>query len=298
MDESAFGMMFYPIAFVKICESANWVSDRSSILASLSFSRLTASSSGDVRFMSQEQNLGEQALGKVAEIAISSQLDQVEEVNVDVKTDPIKLMQGKVDSVSIAGEGMVMKQELRAAAVGIETESVAIDPMKAVLGEIELKEPLDANAQILLTEDDLNRALASDYLRNKMRQLEIIYQGSPTQVDIEQIELQLSKPQEMTIHLQLGIPTSGEQKKLTAVAKPSLQDSGYRIDLEILSAEGEGISLDFATALFEKVVELLDLRSFDFGNFALQLKDLDVQPGKLLLRATTTVEPGTLNDMM
>ncbi len=247
--------------------------------------------------MSQNQNLGEQALDKVAEIAINSQLDQAEQVDVDIKTDPVKLMQGKVDSVSIAGEGMVIKQDLRAAAVGIETDSVAIDPLKAVLGEIQLKEPLNAKAQILLNEADLNRALSSDYLQSKMRNLEIIYQDTPTLIDLEHIELQLPNDSEMMINLRLGLPASGEKKTLNAVAKPSLEDNGYRINLEIISAQGEGISLDFATALFEKVVQLLDLRSFDSDSFSLQLRDLHLQPGKILLRAKTTVEPGAINEM-
>lgn len=247
--------------------------------------------------MSQEQNLGEQALDKVAEIAIQSQLDQAEQVDVEVKTDPIKLMQGKVDSVSIAGEGMVIKQDLRATAVGIETDAVAIDPLKAILGDIQLKEPLNAKAQILLDEVDLNRALSSDYLRGKMRHLEILYQGTPTLITIEQVELRLPNDSEMMINLRLHLPASGEQKTIAAIIKPSLADEGHRINLEIISAQGEGISLDFAAALFEKVMELLDLRNFDSDSFTLQLRDLDVQPGKLLLRAKTTMEPGAINEL-
>lgn len=50
--------------------------------------------------MSVEQpGLGEQALSKAAEIGLSTQLDQVEELNVDIRTEPIQLMQGELESV-------------------------------------------------------------------------------------------------------------------------------------------------------------------------------------------------------
>lgn len=58
-------------------------------------------------------DLGEQALSKLTEIGIASQLDEVEAIEVDVKTDPIKVIQGKVDAVSVEGKGMVMQKDLR-----------------------------------------------------------------------------------------------------------------------------------------------------------------------------------------
>src|SRR5512141_25193 len=113
--------------------------------------------------MSNPPDIGEQALDKVAEVAITSQLDEVEQVNIDIRTDPIKLVQGKVDSVAITGEGMVMKQDLRVDSVEVNTGAVAIDPLKAVMGQIELTQPANAKAQLTLTEQDINRALASGY---------------------------------------------------------------------------------------------------------------------------------------
>ncbi|MFM7427529.1 MAG: DUF2993 domain-containing protein [Elainella sp.] len=241
----------------------------------------------------QSQNLGEQALSKVAEVAISSQLDQVEQVNVEVKTDPLKLMQGKLEGVSIAGEGMVVKQDLRAEAVGVTLDSVAINPMKAVWGEIELTEALDAQAQILLTESDINRALASDYLRQKMQQFEVNLNGQPTMFSIQQAAVQLEQPGQIGINLILQ-PQNESPKQVSAVAKPCLKDAGRRIDLEILSAEAEGLSLELIMALFQEVIGLLDLRNFEFNGSQFQLQDLDIQPQKMLLRGAVTMEAGSI----
>jgi hypothetical protein len=247
--------------------------------------------------MSQNQNLGEQALNKVAEVAISSQLDHAEQVNVEVKTDPLKMMQGKLEGVSISGEGMVVKQDLRAEAVGITLDSVAINPLKAVLGEIELVESLDAQAQILLTEADINRALASDYLQQKMRRFEVNVDGKPIMFSVEQAAIQLPQPDQIAINLTLQLQDQAAQQ-ISAVAKPCLKEDGRQIDLEILSATAEGLSLNFVTALFKEVVGLLDLRNFEINGSQFQIRDLDIQPQKMLLRGAVSMEAGSVTEAL
>jgi hypothetical protein len=241
-----------------------------------------------------DQNLGEQALSKAAELAIKSQLDEAEQVDVSLHTNPIKLMQGKVDAVTVSGEGMVMKQDLRVAAMGIELDAVAIDPLKAVGGEIELTEPTTAQMQILLTEADLNRALSSEYLRSKIQNLKVSLEGNAISVWLQQIVIKLPQPGEMVLHILFKqkpeADNSTEVTKLEATVKPFLADAGNRIGLEILSFEGQGVTLDFASALLNKLAELLDLRQFDVNGIAMQLQDFDVQVGKLLLRGVSVVE--------
>ncbi|MGA9379223.1 MAG: LmeA family phospholipid-binding protein [Phormidium sp.] len=48
-----------------------------------------------------QPGLGEQVLSKATEIGLSTQLDEVEELNVDIRTNPIQVMQGELESVSM-----------------------------------------------------------------------------------------------------------------------------------------------------------------------------------------------------
>lgn len=240
--------------------------------------------------MNREPDLGEQALDKAAEVALTSQLDQAESVDVDIRSDPGKVVQGKVDSVAITGEGMVMKQDLRVESVEVHTKSVAINPLKAVFGKIELTQPTDAQAQILLTEADLNRALASDYLRDKMKNLQFEFQEEPTTVDVQHVTVHLPGDHKLALDVEIYVKESTETKQFSVVTRPFLQDKGQRVEFEVLSAEGKGLSLEFIKALLTKVIELLDLRNFDIDGMTLQLKDLHAQEGKLLLRAAALVE--------
>lgn len=209
--------------------------------------------------MSQEPNLGEQALGKVAELALTSQVDQVDQVAVDVRTDPIKLMQGKVDAVTISSEGMALKPDLRATAVNIQTSTVGINPIKAALGQIELTEDAQAQAQILLTEDDLNQALSSDYLRGKLRPFTVQVQSQPVQIEIETMQMHLPEAGKMQIAAQLRIERD-QQKQISILVRPVLQDAGNRIGIEVLSVETESIDLNLVQALVDEITTLLDLR--------------------------------------
>ncbi|MBW4465324.1 MAG: DUF2993 domain-containing protein [Pegethrix bostrychoides GSE-TBD4-15B] len=235
-----------------------------------------------------QPNLGEQALNKAAEVAIDSQLDAVDDLKVKLKSNPAKLVQGKVDQIEVTGTGMVMQQDLRVETAEITASDVAINPLKAIWSELELTQPANAAAELRLTEADLNRALASEFLSRKMQQLQISINGGSSQVSIQKAQLRLPDDQ-IELEVALKQMPENEFKAFSAVAKPSLKDNGQRIDLEILSATGQGLSLDFATELFSQIVELLDLRNFELEGIVLQLQNLQVQDNCLLLQSAATI---------
>ncbi|PSB08489.1 DUF2993 domain-containing protein [filamentous cyanobacterium CCP2] len=240
--------------------------------------------------MTNGPDLGEQALDKIAEVAISSQLDEAESVDVDIRADAIKVVQGKLDSVAVSGEGMTMKQDLRIESVKVQTSSVAIDPLKVMTGQLELTEPLNAQTRFLLTEADLNRALASDYLRTKMQGLKIKHDGQVISVNIEQATVHLQDNNQIQTDASILLTETHEQKRLSSVSALSLKDDGHQIALEIISAEGEGLTLEFLAALFEQLLQLLNLRNFELGGSSLQLQSLEVRSGQMFVHATTTVK--------
>jgi hypothetical protein len=183
---------------------------------------------------------------------------------------------------------MVVKQDLRVESAEVSASELAINPLKAVWGELELTQPVNAAAHLRLTEADLNRALASEFLRGKMQHLQLSSSGSLSDVSIEKAQIQLPDAQ-IVLDVELKLMPQNEYKTFSAVAKPSLKENGQRIDLEVLSAEGQGISLDFAAALFTQIVDLLDLRNFELNGLALQLQNLEIQNGNLLLQCSATV---------
>lgn len=239
----------------------------------------------------EQPGLGEQALSKAAEVGLSTQLDEVEELDVDVRTDPLKAVQGKVDSVSIEGKGLVMKEELRTEELEMHVGSVSVNPLSAAFGKIELSHPTEAETRVVLKEQDLERAFNSEFLREKLQNLKVNVNGQPTTVDTQKVELRLPGEGKFNLNATVRLEETGETKQTAFTAVPRVNSGGNRISLEdVQYAEGKEISPELTDALLEKSSELLDLRNFELKGMSLRLKKLDVQKGKLTLEAQAHVE--------
>lgn len=238
-----------------------------------------------------QPGLGEQALSKAAEVGLSTQLDEVEELEVDVRTDPLKALQGQVDSVSIEGKGLVMKEELRTEELEMHVGSVSVNPLSAAFGKIELSHPTEAETRVVLNEQDLERAFNSQFLREKLQNLKVNVNGQPTTVDTQKVELRLPGEGKFSLNATVRLEETGETKQTAFTAVPRVNSGGNRISLEdVQYAEGKEISPELTDALLEKSSELLDLRNFELKGMSLRLKKLDVQKGKLTLEAQAHVE--------
>lgn len=237
-----------------------------------------------------EPNLGDQALSKVAEVGISSQLDEVENLDVDIRTNPFELMQGKVNSVTIAGEGAVMKQDLRVESFEVTTGTIAVNPGSVLFGKIELTQPAAADARFVLHEEDLNRAFSSDFLRDKLQNLQIQVDGQPVSVDIFNAKIDLLDQQKLELEADVLLKDTGEIHHFKAIAAPKVQAQGQRIALDILSTEAEGLSSELTDALCNAMMEFLDLRNFNLQGMSLTLQQLEMDADRLTLNAKTTIE--------
>lgn len=242
--------------------------------------------------MSQDNNsLSEQAVNKLTEAAISSQLDEVEDIDVEVKSDPIQLIQGKVDSVAIAGEGMVMKKDLRLEQMNLQTGAIAVNPLSIPFGKIELTDPTDATIRAILTEADINRAFNSDYIRQKLQRLEVSVQGEPTTLDTQKVEFRLPESGKIFLAAQVYLPKTGETKQIAFTAEPRVSDDRRQLLLDNLEyQEGEGLSPELTDALLDLASELLNLDNFELEGIKLRVRQLEMKDGKIILLGEACIE--------
>ena len=234
-------------------------------------------------------DLGNQALSKVVEIGIATQLDHSEQIDVDIRTNPVNFIQGKVDSVEISGKGLVVKQDLRVETITISTDEVSINPLSAVFGNIELTHPTDAEARIVLTEADINHAFGCDYVQTKLRGLKMDLDGHPVTIDVQQATLDLPGENKFVIAATFLMREQNEVKSFSATAMPQIHEDGNRISLEILAAEGQGLTLKLIMVILEQLSALLDLQNFNLPGIALQLHQLEAQQGRLVIHAKTQI---------
>ena len=239
----------------------------------------------------QQPGLGEQAISKAAEIGISTQLDEVEEIEVDIRTNPLQLVQGQLESVSIEGKGLVMKEDLRAEELEMKIDRIAINPLSAAFGKIELTHPTQAQTRVVLKEGDIDRAFNSDFLREKLQNLKVNINDRPMTVDVQKVEFRLPGEGKFFLNATIRLEETGETKQTAFTAVPKIKSGGSRISLEeVQYGEGKEISPELTNALLEKSSELLDLRNFELQGMSLRLKSLDVQKGVMTLDAEAYVE--------
>lgn len=241
--------------------------------------------------MAESPGLGEQALNKAAEVGLSSQLDEVENLDVDIKTDPLKLVQGQVDSVSIEGEGLVMQKDLRVEEMDMQVKNVAINPLSVAFGKIELTKPTVGSARVVLNQADINRAFNSDYVRSQLQNQRIQVNGQTTTINPQQVDFRLPGEGKVALNANIVLVETGETHQVAFEAVPRVGANGKTVSLENVEyGQGEEISPELTKALVDQTSELLNLSNFDLEGMTLQVNSLKVEPGKLILQAQAYVE--------
>ena len=236
-------------------------------------------------------DIGEQAISKAAEVGLETQLDEADDLDVDIRSNPLDLVQGKVDSVSVKGEGLVMQKELRAEKLRIETDSIDIDPMKAALGDIELKQPTDARMLVVLKEEDVQRAFNSDYVKDKLQGLKLNYGEGAATANIEQVNFSLPDSGKVKLEADINLVEKEQNEKISFTAVPEVNSAGNSINLKSIEYDNEAeYNKEVAEAIIASAEEILDLRNFELDEMSLRVRKLDVQAGKLTIEADAEIE--------
>ena len=232
----------------------------------------------------------EQAIDKIAETGIKTQLDNADELDVNIRTSPLDLMQGKIDSVSVKGEGLVMKKELRAEKLQIETNAISINSIKAAMGNIELIKPTDARMLVVLKEEDLQNAFNCEYVRNKLQNLEIDYEGKKANIRMEQIKFMLPDIGKVQLEADIHLIEKDLNEKISFTAVPEINNEGNCIQLKSIQyLQDAKFNQEIAKAIIDSAEEILDLQNFEIDTMSFRVRKLDVNLGKLTIEADAEI---------
>ena len=230
-------------------------------------------------------DLGEQALSKAVEMGLSTQLDSADTLEAEIHTDPVALMQGEVESADIQGRGLVIKDDLRTEELKVKTDGIAIDPLKAAFGNIELTRPTNAAVAAKLTEADIERACNSDYIQRKLQKLEVKLGDRPVQIKLQQVQVSLPGEGRVAIATDVVQLDSGEQQHVAFSAAPAVDTQGYQLMLNDVQMEPTNSSEPLTQSLLAAASDLLDLRQFSLSGTSFKVERLDVQKEHMTLQA-------------
>lgn len=239
--------------------------------------------------MPEEPRLDEQAMSQAVQLGLASQLDEAEGIQVDVRTDLLKAVQGQADSMSVSGQGMKVK-DVRVEEMELHAQKLDINPLRMLLGKLELNHPLDAQSRLVLTEADLNQAMNNDAIAKRIPSLTLNIRG-------QSVTITLQRP------FTLRLPVHGKIELEAVATVQDLQRSQQisfsvalfpRTDAHPLLVEGfqcmsGSVSFDLVFALLSRLKEWLDAPLLQFEGVALKVQRLEVEPGRLIIEADARV---------
>ncbi len=204
---------------------------------------------------------GENLLNKVATNTIRHLFTRSDSVEVEVRCQPSsKLLQGTIDSFKMSGRGLVIRKQFRTEEMSFETDTVAIDFGSVVKGNLSLKQPTQAVAQVKLTQADINKSFEAELVRKRLENLTIE----------DLTEISGGKPVSFTdINLQL-LPDN----RIKLLAKASWGDRSIPVSLNCSLGIAKRRRIVFDNALFEPKDVPEDLRDTS--------KELTIALGKIL----------------
>jgi hypothetical protein len=242
---------------------------------------------------------GERMLNTVASQTIRHLFTQSESVEVFVRCFPSsKLLQGSIDSFKMSGRGLVIRRDFAVEEMSFETDAVAIDFGAVLSGKLNLKQPTQAIAQVILSEAGINKAFQAELVRKRLVNLTLpalteLSDGQP--VSFTNVQVQLLPQNSLKLNAQADL-SSGElipiSMTLTVAVEKRRRISfkNPQIELDSVPETQQQISKTLSLALAEILDNMVDLDRFDLDGVKMRLNRLDTEGDKLIFSGYAEIE--------
>lgn len=221
--------------------------------------------------------------------AIRSQFEKVEQLQVRVDNAPsYQLLQGKVERVRIAGRGLQLKrQDIRIAALELETDPIDFDPRSLGQKKPKLKRPIHAGVRLVLTKPDINQALQSPVVTARLRNLSISELRNSGEDSVQRYDLvnpRVEFLENNRLRFQVELQEQANVKPLAITVESGLGVvAGRQLHLvePAVSVNGEAAPNQIVSAIATNFSQQLDLRNLEGYGLRARILQLKVTRHKL-----------------
>ncbi len=234
---------------------------------------------------------GERMLNTVASQSIRHLFSKSGSVNVEIQCNPSsKLLQGSVDSFKMKGQNLVIRREFEVEEMSFETDAVGIDPSALLGGKLRLKQPTQAVAKVVLTEDAINQAFEAELVKQRLTHVKSeallnLSGGEPISFRSVRVELLSDNhvdisaitdlPNQDNVPIQMTAVIAVEKRRRVLFNDATFNPEGIEESKQPLS--------QILTVAFAQILnEMVDLDRFDLDGVMMRINRLETQ-GKLLI---------------
>lgn len=242
---------------------------------------------------------GERMLNTVASQTIRHLFTQSESVEVFVRCYPSsKLLQGSIDSFKMSGRGLVIRKDFWVEQMSFETDAVAIDFGAVLSGKLNLKQPTQAIAQVILSEAGINQAFQAKLVTQHLVNLSVptltaLSGGKPVSFTDIQVELLTENRLRMLAKADLD---NGELVPLSMIMTVAVERrrrisfKDPQIELDLVPENQREISQALSLALAEILDKMVDLDRFDLDGVKMRLNRLETEGKNLIFSGYAEIE--------
>jgi hypothetical protein len=242
---------------------------------------------------------GERMLNTVASQTIRHLFSQSESVEVFVRCYPSsKLLQGSIDSFKMNANGVVIRKDFPADEISVETDAVSIDFGSVLSGKLTLKQPTQAIAKVVLSEEGINYSFKAELVKKRLLNLTVpalteLSGGNP--VSFPEIRVELLPENRLRIFakadlgdrelvpLDMTVTIAVERRRRVSFKDP-------QIELDSVPEAQKEISKTLSVALADILDNMVDLDRFDLDGIKMRLNRLETQGKQLIFSGYAEIE--------
>ena len=255
-------------------------------------------------FQSPNADWGERVLNTVVNQSIRHLFTESEQVQVEISCQPSsKLLQGSVDNFKMRGTGLVIRRDFRVEEMSFETDAVTIDFGSVIKGQLQLKQPTQAIAQIVLSQKGITNAFQSDLVRKRLRLLETpeltqFSGGAPVSFSNIQIVLLPDNQVQLGANVDLSkngtVPISVKATLVTERRRRIIFDKPIPQIESVPDGERER-SQALIAVFMDLLNNMVDLDRFDLDGVTMRVNRLETQGQNLLFSGYAQIDrfPGS-----
>jgi len=242
-------------------------------------------------FQNKGSDWGENLLNSVATNTLRHLFTRCDDLKVKVRCHPSsKLLQGSIDSFNMSGKGLVIRKAFRTEEMWFETDAVAIDFSSALRGQIALKQPTQAIAQVKLLEEDINIAFKAELVRKRLENLTTpslteLSNGDP--VSFNEINLTLLAQNQVQLDANANLGAAGVIPvslicTLGLERRRKLLFKDVQFQADNVPQDHRATSEKLTAVLGEILNNMIDLDRFNLDGVKMRINRLETQ-GKALV---------------